>query len=506
MKKARTQSEALLQAIFGFTGVALGMTDRSGRWLKTNDAFSRLLGYTQGDLSVLTDRDITHPDDRELTERYIAEMAEGTLDCYRIEKRYVHKNGDTVWADVSLTDVRDDGGGLSVLVVAVIDITERKRVQERLLTSQKMEAIGMLAGGIAHDFNNTLATILGYASFLKGKATKDDLFFGGLEAIEDSAERAAGLTSQILDYSRHSKMEIETFSINLVIAGVNKLMQKTFDKSITIVVELDESISNIDADMAQIRQMALNLCIHARDAMPKGGVLTIKTFMLDAPDDRIRSGNAVPPGRYVCMMVSDTGTGTDMEAQRQILEPSLSGEPDKETGGFALSVVYEVVKRHGGWIDVNSRIGAGTEFTLLLPASQEKRAVTVVESVAGLGGTEMILVIDDEIQIVQMIHRLLTDAGYQVLDAYSGADGIRIFKEKVQEIDLVLLDIVMPGMGGEEVMSQLLKLRPDTKVLLVSGFSEQDRHQALMNMGALGFVAKPFNIHELLKEIRSILE
>ncbi len=340
MEKARTQSEALIQAVFGFTGVALGMTDRSGRWLKTNDAFSRLLGYTQEDLSLLTDRDITHPDDRELTERYMAEMAEGTLDSYRTEKRYVHKNGDTVWADVSLTAVRDDDGRLSVIVGALVDITEKKRIQERLLTSQKMEAIGMLAGGIAHDFNNTLATILGYASFLKGKATKDDLFFGGLEAIEDSAERAAGLTSQILDYSRHSKTDIETFSINPVIAGVNKLIQKTFDKSVTIVVELDESISNIDADMAQIKQMALNLCIDARDAMPKGGVLTIKTFMLDAPDGRTRSGNTIPPGRYVCMMVSDTGTGAEMEARKRMIEPSSSGKPD--TGNRGIRAVRRV--------------------------------------------------------------------------------------------------------------------------------------------------------------------
>jgi PAS domain S-box-containing protein len=505
MKKARTQSEALLQAVFDFTGVALGMADRNGRWLRTSAAFSRLLGYSQEDLSALTNRDITHPDDRELTERYMAEMIEGTLDSYRTEKRYVHKNGDTVWADVSLTAVRDDDGSLSVVVGALVDITEKKRVQERLLTSQKMEAIGMLAGGIAHDFNNILATILGYASFLKGKAAKDDLFFGGLEAIEDSAERAAGLTSHILDYSRHPKMEIETFSINRVIAGVNKLIQKTFDKSITIVVELDESISSVDADMAQIKQMALNLCINARDAMPKGGVLTIRTFMLDAPDDGTRLGEAVPPGRYVCMTVSDTGAGADMETRKGIPETSFSREPGKETGGSALSVVYGVVKRHGGWIDVTGRAGTGTEFTFLLPASHEKGAAPIVESVAGLGGTEMILVIDDEIQIVQMIHRLLTDAGYQVLDAYSGADGIRTFKEKVNEIDLVLLDIMMPGMGGEEVMKQLLRLRPDTKVLLVSGFSEQERHQALMNMGAVGFVAKPFNIHELLREIRNIL-
>lgn len=499
------QPESLIKAVFDLTGVALGMTDPQGRFLKTNAGLSRLLGYTEEELLHLTNRDITHPDDRELTERYMTDIIAGDADSFRTEKRYIHKNGNTVWADVSLTVIRDEDRTVSAVLGALIDTTEKKRLEERLLMSQKMEAIGMLAGGIAHDFNNILATILGYASFLKGKSTKGDTFYGGLEAIEDSAERASGLTSQILDYSRRSKMEIDTFSINRVIADVNKLMQKTFDKSITIVLDLDEDIGSIDADKAQIKQMVLNLCINARDAMPGGGVLTVKTFMIDAPDERIESSQAIPPGQYVCVAVSDTGAGTDVKSRKRILGPYLSKEPGETNAGFAMSVVNGVIKRHGGWVDVSNTADTGTEFTVLLPVSQEKESTRMIESVAGLGGSETILVIDDEIRIVQMLDRLLTDSGYRVLPAHSGAEGVLLFQGNEKEIDLVLLDIMMPGMGGEEVMKRLLALRHGIKVLLISGFSEQERHENLMAMGAVGFVGKPFNIYELLKTIRTIL-
>jgi len=505
MKKAPTQSETLLKAVFDFTGVALGTTDRDGRWLNINAAFSRLLGYTQEELSGLTNRDLTHPNDRDLTERYMTDIAEGKIDSYRTEKRYIHKNGDTVWGDVSLTAIRDRDRNLVTLVGAVMDITERKRAEERLLTSQQMEAIGMLARGIAHEFNNALATILGYASFLKGKATKDDVFFNGLTAIEESAVRASELTSQIHAYSRAAKIEIGTFSINRAVGDVHKLIQKTFNKSIRIVLDLDENINSIDADIAQIKLMVLNLCINARDVMPRGGVLTIRTFMSCVPDDRIGFNEAIPPGEYVSITVSDTGSGLDEEAIKRTFESYCSGETGSEPAGFGLPIVYGIVKRHNGWIDVTSRVGSGTEFSILLPTSEKKEDAPVAKSIGALGGSETILVIDDETQIVKMLDQLLKDFGYQVLYAYSGADGIRIFEKKGKEIDLVLLDIMMPGMGGEQVLERLLRLRPDVKVLMASGFSDKERREDLMAMGAAGFIGKPFNVRGLVGTIRNIL-
>ncbi|MBN2224932.1 MAG: response regulator [Deltaproteobacteria bacterium] len=380
-----------------------------------------------------------------------------------------------------------------------------RETEERLLMSQKNEVIGMLAGGIAHDFNNILATILGYASFLKGKATQEDVFFNGLAAIEDSAVRASDLTSQIMSQLRGGKAEIKTLSINQVIGDVYKLIKKTFDKSIRIVLDLDEHISMIKADTAQMKQIVLSLSINARDIMPGGGVLTIKTFMSRVPDDRTGTGKDIPPGAYVAVGISDTGSGMDERTGRQIRGPHFSKNKGRGTAGPGLSVVNDIVKAHGGWIDVKSEVGAGTQFVILLPASENNQDAPITESGAVEGGSETILVVDDETQIVKMLRRILADSGYRVLYSDSGAEGVRIFEEKGKEINLVLLDIMMPGMGGKEVMSRLLSLRPDAKILLVSGFSQQDRHRDLMGMGAAGFIGKPFVIRDLLKKIRNIL-
>ncbi len=380
-----------------------------------------------------------------------------------------------------------------------------RQTEEQLFRSQKMEAIGMLAGGIAHDFNNILATILGYASFLKGKATPDDVFFQGLSAIEDSAERASELTSQLQAYSRGTGMEIKPVSLNRVVREIHNLIRKTFDKSIDIRLELDEDAGTVDADISQIKHMVLNLAVNARDAMPTGGTLTFRTFMSTLPDGRIEAGRDVPPGDYVIISVSDTGQGMDRQTRERLSEPSFRGGRLPEGAGPGLSVVYRVVKGHAGWVGVKSEAGGATEFIVALPVSKKKKDAPAGDSKEVTGGSETVLIVDDEPQIVQMLTRLLSDFGYRVLDSYSGAEGVRIFEERAAEIDLVVLDIMMPGMGGKEVMSRILQLRPDARILLASGHSEQERHRELMEMGAAGFIGKPFVVRELLAKVRDVL-
>jgi two-component system cell cycle sensor histidine kinase/response regulator CckA len=377
---------------------------------------------------------------------------------------------------------------------------------ERLFMSQKMEAIGMLAGGIAHDFNNILATILGYASFLRGKATTDDIFFQGLSAIEDSAVRASELTSQLLTYSRGTKAQIGAVPVNQVVREVCNIIRKTFDRSIEIRTDLDEEVGTIDADISRIKLMVLSLFINARDVMPMGGVLTVKTCIWHAPDERIGARRDIPPGRYVGISVSDTRAVTDEKTRPGTSEPPLSRESDNEIAGSSLSVACEVINELGGWINVESRIGVGTEFVILFAAPKKKKKEALQAELGTAGrGSETILIIDDEAHIVQMLHRILTDFGYRVLRSGSGAEGVGVFEEKGNEIELVILDIMMPGMGGKEVMSRLVSLRPDVKILLASGFSDQELHHDLMAMGAAGFIGKPFVIRDLLKKIRNIL-
>ncbi len=384
-----------------------------------------------------------------------------------------------------------------------------KKAEERFLTSQKTEAIGMLAGGIAHNFNNILATILGYASFLRGKAVPDDIFFQGLSAIEESAIRASELTAQLQAYSRGGNMENKPVSVNSVVGEIYNLIRKTFDKSIEIRLDLDEGVQTVDADISQIKQMVLNLAIGARDAMPSGGVLTFKTFMSKIPEGEIgisgEIGGDIGPGDYAGLSVSDTGAGMGREAGQRISGPSFS-RGDGQWGGRPVpSVVYDIAKRHGGRVDVKSEAGTPTEFIVLLPVSRKREEAATGGLREAAGGGETILVIDDEHQIIQMLTRLLTDFGYRVLHSDSGAGGVRIFEEQGKEIDLVLLDIMMPGMGGKEVMSRVLGIRPDTKILMASGYSEPQRHRELLEMGAAGFIGKPFVLKDLLIKIRDIL-
>jgi two-component system cell cycle sensor histidine kinase/response regulator CckA len=414
--------------------------------------------------------------------------------------------------------IRDDGGRYLDTLAGLVErlsapgiLAAEKRgleqalhdAEERLFISQKNEAIGMLAGGLAHEFNNILATILGYASFLRGKATQGDIFSSGLSAIEDSAMRASELTAQIQFYAREGKSQARPLFINDVVGDIAKLIRKTFAKSVRIVLELDENIGRIEADTARIRHMILTLAIHVRDAMPGGGTLTIRTFTSDLPDGGAGKGAAMPPGDYVGLAISGVGEVPGDGAGRESHGVRLIRE---KTGGAAqtdLSAAYEIARQHGGRIDVGSE--SENELVVLLPVREATEEETAAVPVTVQGGTETILVVDDETQIVTMLRRLLTESGYRVLYSDSGAGGIRIFEQQGDRIDLVLLDVMMPGMGGREVMARILSLRPDAKILLFSGFSQQDRHRDLIDMGAAGFIGKPFMVHDLLAKIRDIL-
>ncbi len=409
--------------------------------------------------------------------------------------------------------VRDDAGryldaltGLAERLSAPGILTAEKReleqmlhdAEERLFISQRNEAIGMLAGGLAHDFNNILATILGYASFLKGKATPGDIFSSGLSAIEDSAVRASELTAQIQTYAREGKSQARPFFINDVVGDIAKLVRKTFAKSIHIVLDLDESIGRIEADTAKIRHMLLALAIHVRDAMPRGGTLKIQTFAPGPSDKGIGTGAAEPQGDYAGIRISGVGEVPDDGTGARPIRGKAGGAARSD-----LSAVYEIVREHGGRIDAGDE--EANEFVVLLPACAGMEEETATEPGIIQGGNETILVIDDETQIVTMLRRLLTDSGYRVLCSNTGAEGVRIFEENGGLVDLVLLDIMMPGMGGREVMAEILALRPDARILLFSGFSHEDRHRDLIDMGAAGFIGKPFMVHDLLAKIRDIL-
>ena len=383
------------------------------------------------------------------------------------------------------------------------DVTEKKRMEEQLLRRQKMEALGTLTGGIAHDFNNILATVLGYASFLKKKIQKGDPFYEGLFAIEKSAIRASNLTSQLLAYTRRGKLEVKPVNMNRVVKEVYDLITKTFDKSIKIELETESNLKAVGGDESQLNQVVINIAVNAQNAMPEGGTFKIKTYMEKVKKEIKKEYFNIEPGNYVCMKFTDTGAGMDERTLKRIFEPYFTTGGDRGGSGLGMSVVFGIVKGHDGYIDIASKSGKGTVITIHLPASKMKEEI--LDKVVGevVGGSETLLIIDDEKETLTMLKGTLEDSGYKVYTSSSGKMGLKMFKEK--DIDLVILDIKMPVMGGEEVLEKLLEIDSEVKVILASGYSEEGQHHSLLKMGAKGFIGKPFVVDKLLIKMREIL-
>jgi len=381
---------------------------------------------------------------------------------------------------------------------------DKEHMREQLQQAQKMEAIGTLAGGIAHDFNNMLQGILGYASLLKFKIPPTDPIYKPLDVIEKTAERAAELTRQLLGFARKGKFFVETLNMNDLVFEVIKLITRTFDRAIEIRTDLSGNIWNIEGDKGQIENVILNLCVNARDAMPSGGILSIKTFNKEVKEGELPYSWAIP-GRYVVLRVEDTGIGMDPETMKHIFEPFFT---TKETGkgtGMGLAMVYGVVKNHNGFITVESEVGKGSVFTIYLPAVEKVLEERKVETECPIRGTGTILVVDDEEPIRALLRDSLTGLGYNIIEAQNGKEAIEIVKTRGGTIDLVILDLIMPVMGGEETLARLKEIAPHIKVIIATGFGVSESLQDVFrNKGVEGFINKPFNITELSRIIKTV--
>ena len=449
--------------------------------------------------------ELVHPDDREFAADSLIKTIGNRQK--KIEYEYRIINPDKTYRHVqSIGKIfYDTEGNPTKIVGTVQDITEMKKIQSQLATDQKMKAVGTLAGGIAHDFNNILAVILGYASFLKTKSVKDDPFYNGLSAIENSSIRAAELTLQLLAYSRKGKLEIRPFNINTVIVNVHDIISKTFEKTVEVVIDTDENLKNIEGDMSQMNQVVMNLAINAKEAMPDGGTLKIRTFMENVVENIEKEDFTIIPGNYVCVEFTDTGIGMDEDTQKKIFEPYFSTRKEKGGTGLGMSVVYGIVRNHEGYITISSTPEKGTDIMIYIPASRAE-AEQIKEEVFEEGtGTETILVIDDEKNVLDMLRNVLEGAGYTVFTESSSNAGLKRLKENLHLVDIVILDIIMPDIRCNETLENILNINRDMKVLLASGYSEEDQHHGLIEIGAKGFIGKPFLADKLLGKIREVL-
>ncbi|MCX5797998.1 MAG: PAS domain S-box protein, partial [Proteobacteria bacterium] len=464
--------------------------DLSGRITFVNRSAFDQFGYTADDLREgLSVFDVIVPEEHDTLRINMQNIFSGEklgLTEYTARR----KDGSSFPTMAHTTRIVRDGN-LAGLRGFLIDITEKKDLEERLMRSQKMEAIGTMAGGIAHDFNNLLMGILGNVSLVLMKIDENDPSLAQLKKVEEYIIRASDLTKQLLGFARGGKYDVSPTDLGEFIRESAEMFGRT-KKEIRTHLHVREGLWNVEVDRNQMGQVFLNLFLNAWQAMPDGGDISISVENVDL--DKVKGRPfELKPGRYVKATVADTGIGMDETTKARIFEPFFTTKELGRGAGLGLASVYGIVKHHGGFIHVESKPGAGSAFMVYLPASdkvlvEEKKAAAVEEVRKGRGG---ILLIDDEEMILDVGSQMLSNLGYTVMSAQGGSVGIEIYRQNSEKIDLVILDIIMPDIGGKETFEQICKINNDVKVLLSSGYSLDDHAKEVMEKGCKGYIQKP---------------
>ena len=480
----------------------------STRVLFVNKRGCDLFGYTMEEALTLTLWDTVAPDDHAMLQKRLEERRQNErLSPEKTVYTGRRKDGSTFRTEAATSVVMFQGKPAMQGVFK--DVTEQERLERQLQQAQKMEAIGTLAGGIAHDFNNLLQAILGYTQILTMGKDESDPELARLYQIENSAIRASELTQQLLTFSRKVESKLRPVDLNQEVKHVESLLKRTIPKMVSIELALGEDLQVINADPAQLEQVVINLGINARDAMPEGGRLIIETENVFLDEYYCRSHPGALPGDYVCLSITDTGQGMDRETLNHIFEPFYTTKGVGKGTGLGLSMVYGIVKSHRGYIMCYSEPGEGTTFKIYLPAlEREKREEkTKPEKEPDISrGDETILLVDDEEILRDIGKEILEEFGYLVLTAPDGETALQLYAKEREKIALIILDLVMPGMGGKQCLEQLLAAAPDAKVVIASGYAVNGPTKAALEAGAKGFIKKPFELKQMLKVIREVLE
>jgi two-component system cell cycle sensor histidine kinase/response regulator CckA len=490
------------------------MTERDGTITYVNPAFQKIYGFTKEEAvgktpRILKGSTLTEDDYRDFWTLLLAGKS------VRGEIVNRTRSGKFITVETSVNPVLDSGGSITGFIAVQNDITDRKKAGEerkaleaQLFQAQKIESIGTLAGGVAHDFNNILGIILGHATLLDQNSDNPSSFLKSRDAIVSAVQRGASLVQQILTFARKTEVSFEPVNLNDTVVELAKLLEETFPKTITFSLRLAPNASYINADRTQLHQTLLNLCVNARDAMPDGGVLSIGTERIGGIQLQRRFTDAIEDG-YVRISVSDSGMGMDEATRVHIFEPFFTTKPIGKGTGLGLAVVHGIMKSHHGFVDVESQPGNGATFSLYFPSSKlnheahQSRKITGSE---GVGGRETILVVEDEEALCDLVRALLESKGYRVLTAVDGEGAIKLYRAHSEDIALVLSDMGLPRLSGEDVFLQMKAINPDLKIILVSGYLEPEVKARLIKSGAKGFVQKPYVPLEVLERIRETLD
>jgi two-component system, cell cycle sensor histidine kinase and response regulator CckA len=504
-EQALRRSEARYRSLVQSSVYGIYRASLEARFLDVNPALITMLGYGSAEEVLILDpeKDVfANPEEQNrLFEQF---RNTGRLDG--MDVKWKRKDGSTITVRISGRAVASEDEPADVLEAIAEDVTERRALEEQFRQAQKMEAVGRLAGGVAHDFNNLLMVISGYAEVILAKLDLEHSLTEKARAIQQAADRATTLTRQLLAFSRKQLLELKVVDVNAIVSDMERLLRPLIGENVELVAKLAPDAGYVRADAGQLEQVLMNLVVNAKDAMPNGGILTIQTENILIDDSSHRGQAFIRPGSYVMLSVSDTGMGMDKETQSRIFEPFFTTKEKGKGTGLGLSTVYGIVKQSGGYVMVHSELGHGSTFHIYLPqvdGTAEKHAAPAAR--AAVGGTETILLVEDEESVRGLVRDTLESKGYKVIDAENGEGGISAAARHAGKIDLVITDVVMPGIGGREMAEQIVKTRGDAKVLYLSGYAED----AILNEGgidnATAFLQKPFTLQNLSRKVREIL-
>lgn len=507
-EESRKEKDEFFRALCENSPIGICLIDEDGIYRYVNSTYCRIYGYTKEEMLDKTFYEILkrpgNPKNRE--EEFRKQFATGEVIPFG-ELEFLNASGETVCVQYTADFVKENDR-IKYMVAMNTDITEQKKLEAQLLQSQKMESIGRLAGGVAHDFNNLLTVILGHVELINTAVKPEDPISNDIREIQAASERAAGLTKQLLAFSRKQPLALKIINLNHVIDNMKNLLHRIIGEDIDLRAITPDDLWNVKADRGLIEQVITNLAVNARDAMPRGGVLTIETKNVELDFEFVRTHSELEPGGYIKLSVSDTGCGISEELKGKIFEPFFTTKEIGKGTGLGLSTVYGIIKQSGGHISVYSEENQGTIFNIFLPVAEGEAEAIKSESepAESLRGNETILVVEDDENIRNLITKVLRHYGYDIIIADNPKEALLKSKQIEKPIDLIITDMVMPDMGGTELTEKLHELWPGLKTLYISGYTGEFIIRQNKIDHTVPFLQKPFRATALVHSIRDILD
>lgn len=510
IKKRFHESEKRFWTFFDSSPTGLVIVGLSHKIEHANGAFQDLVGYSVHDLRARTIEDLLHRKEIPIWSPLLQELAQGERDVVRLEQKFIHADNLPRWATSAYVVMRDPDGSPAYFLGMVADRTAEKRIQQNLQHADKMQAMGRLAGGVAHDFNNLLTIINSHCFIIKDSPNDQERLGWSLERILTATRRGSKLTKQLLTFGRRQHRKAEELDPNELLQDLRVILESLFGKIVRVDLALGSELRPIFADRSQMEQLILNLAINARDAMPDGGQFTVRTYNLDVRTPSSAVPADLPAGQYTVIEVNDTGFGMSPEVQQNIFEPFFTTKEIGAGTGLGLATVYGVVRQCEGFITVDSEEGRGTTFHIYLPSSKQDSLTPPklrrARQRTPMVGTETILLVEDEAELRAPMAKLLQSKGYQVFEAANAEEALAISREYSGTIDLLLTDVIMPGIDGISLAETLTGDRPDTTVLLMSGYTADALSINQNTARQHKLLQKPFGMDILSRTIRQMLK